>query len=154
MATIDNTSFDTAAKDSTKALTRVMVLHPVVCALSFVAFLFALGAGVCGALFASFLSALTFIIGVVVVACDFVLFSIIKRHVNNDGSGSKAKYDVGLWTALAALVCLFLGTIIVFFTCCSGRMHKNRSSRVVKEDGYAPPVTTRRRHFWQRRANY
>jgi hypothetical protein len=161
METIDKASYNTASIDTSKALTRVMILHPIACGLAFIAFLLALGAGVFGALLASFVSAITFIITIAAMACDFVLFGIVKDKVNNDGSGSHAYYSVGMWTILAAMILLFFATFIVFFTCFSARMHKNRASRHSKtgEAGYVDGPTTHqptstRRHFWQRRSRY
>jgi len=43
MSQIDGTTFSTAATDSSKALTRVMILHPIACGVAFIAFLLALG---------------------------------------------------------------------------------------------------------------
>lgn len=152
MSQIDQTTFDTAATDTTKALTRVMILHPIACALAFIAFLLALGAGVCGAIFASMVAAITWAITLVVMVTDFVLFGIIKNHVNKDGSGSHAFYTVGMWTILAAMIILFFATFIVLFTCLSSRMH--RQDRTTKEAGYNGTTTSTRRHFWQRRNRY
>ncbi|RDW62571.1 hypothetical protein BP5796_10873 [Coleophoma crateriformis] len=154
MAEADGTAFGSMSGDSTKALTRVMVLHPVGCGLAFIAFLFALGAGVFGALLASLVSALAFIITVVVMAVDFTIFGIIKNKVNKDGTGSRAYYSIGMWTTVAAMICLFLATFIVFFTCFSARMHKRRNTHSTKavDAGYPGGYTTTKRHFWQRRA--
>jgi hypothetical protein len=152
MSGIDHTTFDKAATDTTKALTRVMVLHPVACGLAFIAFLLALGAGFCGAIFASMVAAIAWLVTLVVMVTDFVLFGIIKRHVNNDGSGSHAYFSTGMWTILAAMIVLFFATFIVLFTCFSSRMH--RQDRTTKEAGYGGTTTTRRRHFWQRRSRY
>jgi len=148
---IDQTTFDKAGTNTSKALTRVMILHPIACGLAFIAFLLALGSGVCGAVFAAMVSAIAWVITVVVMATDFVAFGIIKRHVNNDGSGSKAEFSVGMWTILAAMILLFFATFIVLFTCFSSRMH--RQDRTTKEAGYGT-TTTRKRHFWQRRSRY
>jgi len=155
MAGIDHTTFNTASTDTTKALTRVMILHPVACGLAFIAFLMALGAGFCGAIFAAMVSAVTWLITLVAMACDFALFGIIKNHINKDGSGSHAYYSVGMWTILAAMICLFFGTFVVLFTCFSSRMHRNDRRNVKAGDaGYAAGPTTTRRHFWQRRSRY
>jgi len=157
METIDKVSYNTASIDTSKALTRVMILHPIACGLAFIAFLLSLGAGVFGALLASFVSAITFLITLAVMACDFVAFGIIKDKVNKDGSGSHAFYSVGMWTILAAMILLFFATFIVFFTCFSSRLHRNRSTHNTKrETGYidGPATTTTRRHFWQRRSRY
>jgi hypothetical protein len=56
------------------------------------------------------------------------MLQIIKNHVNSDGSGSHAYYSIGMWTTLAAMVLLFFGMILVFFTCCTER-RKNRGTR-------------------------
>jgi hypothetical protein len=151
MAGIDHTTFTTASEDSTKALTRVMILHPIACGLAFIAFLLALGAGFCGAILAASVAAITWVITLVVMATDFALFGIIKNHVNSDGSGSHAYYSVGMWTILAAMIILFFATFIVLFTCFSSRMHRQSTS---KEAGYANGTTTTRRRFWQRRNRY
>jgi hypothetical protein len=147
MAAIDGTGFSAASGDTADALTRVMILHPIACGLAFIAFLLAIGAGVIGSLFASLVSAVAFIITLVVMATDFVWAGIIKNAVNSDGTGSNAYYSVGMWTILAAMILLFLATIIIFVSCFRSR----RSNRTSKADGaYANGATTRRRHFWQR----
>jgi Na+/serine symporter len=155
MALIDGDNFNYAAAKSTKGLTRVMVLHPVACALAFLAFLSALGSGVCGALFASLISAVAWIVTVVVMAIDFTIFGIIKNHVNKDGTGNKAKYSVGMWTILAAMILLFFATFIVLFTCFSARRHKNDNVISKHGDaGYANGTTVHKRRFWQRKSAY
>lgn len=154
MTRIENTDFGSASENTSEGLTRVMVLHPVACALSFIAFLLALGSGFIGALFASIVSGLAFIVTVVVMATDFTLFGIVKNHINDDDSGSKAHYSTGMWTVLAAMVCLFLATFVVLFTCCSSRMHKKRDRQSHVEKGYVANGTSGRpvkRHFWQRK---
>jgi len=146
MAQIDGTGFSTASGDTADALTRVMILHPIACGLAFIAFLLALGAGVIGSILASMVSAVAFLVTLVVMATDFVWAGIIKNHVNSDGTGSHAYYSVGMWTILAAMIIQFFATFIVLFSCCSSR----RSTRTSKMDGaYGNGVTTRRR-FWQR----
>ncbi|KAH8601061.1 SUR7/PalI family-domain-containing protein [Bisporella sp. PMI_857] len=161
ISAIDQTRFNTASENTTKALTRVMVLHPICCGLAFIAFLLALGSGIVGSLLASIVSGLTFVLTLVVMATDFVLFGILKNHVNDkkdDQSGSKAEYYVGMWTVLAAMILLFFATFIVLFSCCSARRHKRNAVVTPKhhDAGYAtgPTVTTHKRRFWQRRNRY
>jgi hypothetical protein len=154
MAAIDDTSFNTASKDTTKALTRVMVLHPIVTGVSFIAFLIALGSGMCGSLFAAFIAAVTFLISLIVMATDFALFVIVRNHVNKDGSGSHATFSTGMWTMLVGTISLFLAFFFVLFSCCSARMHRQRGTS--KEGGYVDGVApaTRRGRFWPSRARY
>ncbi|KAL1855694.1 hypothetical protein VTK73DRAFT_8525 [Phialemonium thermophilum] len=145
ISSIDNTDFSHAARTSTRALTKVMILHPIACGIDFLAFVLALGAGVVGSLLASLVALVGFVVTVVVLITDFVLFAIVRRHVNHDDtSGAHAHYGPAAWTLLASAVCALLGTIVVFFTCCSARLHeRHRSSMAVKGDGY--PATRRRR---------
>ncbi|KAL3422728.1 pH-response regulator [Phlyctema vagabunda] len=159
MEDVDNTDFNSAAFQTTRGLTRVMILHPVAAVLAFVAFLLAAGSGIIGSLLASIVAALAWIVTLVVMATDFALFGIIKNHVNDDDSGSHAFYSVGMWLVLAAMILLFLATFIVLFSCFSARKAKRNSNRHTKAadagyiDGPATTTTTRR-HFWQRRTRY
>ena len=153
MSQVDGTTFSLAGGDTANALTRVMILHPIACGLAFIAFLLAFGAGFCGSLFASLVSAVTWVITVVVMATDFAGFGIIKNNVNNDGTGSHAYYSVGMWTVLAAMVCLFFATFLVLFSCCSARRHRTSKLDPAYSNG-GVATTARRRRFWQRSSRY
>lgn len=171
MAAIDGKRFDRKASSSADGLTRVMILHPIACGLAFIAFLLALGAGVFGSLLSAMVAGLAWILTLIVMAVDFSLFGvcsmsdvgevklnypvrhqIIKNHVNKDGSGSRAYYSTGMWTILAAMILLFLGTLIVLFTCFSARK-KTRATKTHADTGYdngysgTPTRTTRRKRF-------
>ncbi|KAI6082370.1 pali-domain-containing protein [Hypoxylon rubiginosum] len=149
---VDNVDFSNLSADTSKGLTRVMVLHPVAAGLSFIAFLLALGAGVLGSLLASLVSLVTFIVTLVVLVTDFVCFAIIRNEVNNasNSNGARAEWGAATWTMLVAAICNLLATVIVFFTCCSTRMHRRRETRRAKDvpEGYGTPVRQRRRRFW------
>lgn len=151
MKQVDNTHFSSDAADSARALTKVMILHPIACGLNFIAFLLAIGAGVVGSLLASLVAALAFIVTAVILIIDFILFGIVKHDVDNDGTGASAHYAAAAWTILVAGICSLLGAIVVFFTCCSARLHRRRNGMGTKnevvQDGYAPPTTRRRRWF-------
>ena len=156
MAAIQDTDFNDAQENTSKALTRVMVLHPVATGLSFIAFLLALGSGFIGAIAAAIVSTLSFIVTVVVLATDFTLFGIVRNKVNDMGDGRTATWGAGIWTLLAALVMLFLATVIVLLTCCSSRLHKKRASRGAahSDKPYTTTTRTTKRRFWQRRSRY
>lgn len=147
MASVEGTDFGTASADTAKGLTRVMILHPIATGLAFIGFVLALGAGVVGSFLASLVSFITFIVTVVALICDFVAFGIVKDKVNNDSSGSDASFSVAIWTILGSAVCSLLATVIVFFTCCSARLHRGRAMRS-KGEFNAHPAATRRRRFW------
>ncbi|KAI2467407.1 pali-domain-containing protein [Annulohypoxylon bovei var. microspora] len=140
-------SFSDAATDSAKALTRVMILHPIATGLVFIAFLFAAGAGVVGSFLGSLVALLAFLVTLVALICDFVAFAIVKNEINNADNGSSATWGAATWTILASAICSFLATFVVFFTCCSARMHRRREVRVKDvPEGYGTPA--RRRWRW------
>lgn len=126
MAEIDGEDLSNISEGTTAALTRVMILHPIACGFAFIAFLLACGSGIVGSFAGAMVALLAWILTLVALAVDFSLFGIIHHHVNNDGSGSKAYFGIGMWTLLAAFVCLFIGMIVVFFTCCANRREKRR----------------------------
>lgn len=125
MSAIDGTQFSDYAEDTTRVLTRVMILHPIACGLNFIAFLLALGAGVLGSLFASLVALIAFLATAIACIIDFVLFSIIRSNVNdNERAGSDASYGAAAWTTLVSAVCSLVGAVVVFFACCSARLHR------------------------------
>ncbi|KAK0635631.1 pali-domain-containing protein [Bombardia bombarda] len=149
MNQVDGTDFSDYASDTTRALTKAMVLHPIACGLNFIAFLLALGAGLVGSFLASMVALLAFLVTVVIMIIDFVMFSIVRSNVNDDNTGANAHYGPAAWTILAAAICSLLGTIIVFFTCCSARLHKRRQTALpVTKGDYGAPVAARRRRWF------
>ncbi|KAK5114126.1 hypothetical protein LTR62_002696 [Meristemomyces frigidus] len=137
MAQIDGTQFTEAAAGTADSLTRVMVLHPVSCGLAFVAFLCSLGAGVIGSLIGALAALAAWVLVIVSLAVDFTIFGLVHRHVNNDGSGSSAKFGPAIWLLVASLITLLLGMLLVFFTCCAARREK-RNGAMTKNEGYPP----------------
>ncbi|KAH6985985.1 actin cortical patch SUR7/pH-response regulator pali [Ilyonectria sp. MPI-CAGE-AT-0026] len=125
---VDGTEFSNASENTSKALTRVMVLHPVATGLCFIAFILCLGAGTLGSFVASLVSALACLVTVVVLACDFVAFGIIKRKVNDSSTGSSASWSAGIWLVLVSAILALAATVVVFFTCCAGRSRRRRES--------------------------
>ncbi|KAJ6443187.1 pali-domain-containing protein [Purpureocillium lavendulum] len=151
MSNIAGTDYSSAAENTSKGLTRVMVLHPVATGLCFIAFLLCLGTGICGALTATFFSLLSFVVTVVAMICDFVAFSIIKHEINDDDR-ARAYWGPGIWLMLVAAILTLAAAVIVFITCCAGRSKKRRQTTHAKE-GFTEPAAGRRR-FWQRRGRY
>ncbi|KAI1497823.1 actin cortical patch SUR7/pH-response regulator pali [Biscogniauxia marginata] len=130
-------TFSDAATATSRALTRVFVLHPIATGLAFVSFLLAAGAGFIGSLLASLGSLLTFVVVVVALVCDFVGLAIVRGKVNDDGgvfagSGASASWGSAAWTILVAAICCLIASVVLFFTCCSARIHGRREARAVK----------------------
>jgi len=141
----EGTQFSGYAADTTRGLTKVMILHPIAAGVTFIAFMLSLGAGMVGSFLAALVALAAFVITVVVLITDFVLFSILKNNVNDHNAGSQAYYSTAMWTLLAAAILILIGTIVVFFTCCSARLHKRRHGAVKTDPAYVAPTTTRRR---------
>ena len=151
--------FSSATTKAARTLTKIMILHPIAAGVAFLAFLLALGAGVIGSFLGSLVSLVAFVIAAVVLITDFVLFSIVRKHINNtssilgnnnsSSSSTHAKYGVALWLLLAAAICSLIGTVVVFLSCCSGRLHSSRNvSHHKGEPAYAAPARTRRGRFF------
>lgn len=104
-----------------------MVLHPIACSLSFLAFQLSLGAGVVGSLAGASIAFVAWILTIIAMAVDFTIFGIIRTHVRDDDSLTRAYYGSAIWLLVAAFVLLLLGMIIVFFTCCSAHREKSKN---------------------------
>jgi len=149
MSNIDGTDFSDYADDTTTGLTKAMILHPIACGLNFIAFLLALGSGFVGSLLASLIALLAFLTTAVAVIIDFVLFSVVKSNINdNDNGGSHAYYGAAAWTTLVAAICSLVGAVVVFLTCCSGRLHKRRNAGVPAHKAEYVEAPRRRRRFF------
>jgi hypothetical protein len=125
-----STTFSDSATDSTRIMTRIMILHPIATGLSFIGAVLGAFSGRLGSFVASMIALLSFFVALVALVCDFVLFSILKRNINDSPSDMTASYSVGIWTLLAGTVCTLLASIILFFTCCFGRSRSRKPNTV------------------------
>ena len=73
---LQGTVFSRAAADSVDGLTHVMILHPIACAIAFLAFALSLGAGVVGSILGALVAFVAWVLTVVVMAIDFSLFGV------------------------------------------------------------------------------
>lgn len=126
---VTDLSVSDAAHDTARALTKVMVLHPIATGLAFISFLLGVGAGVLGSFFAALGALLTFLVVLVVLITDFVSFAIIKSAVNDSNTNVSASWGAAAWTTLVAAILSLLASIILLFTCCSARLHRRRERR-------------------------
>ncbi|KAH6609578.1 hypothetical protein Trco_002924 [Trichoderma cornu-damae] len=123
-------TFSKSDRDSTRILTRVLVLHPVAAGLTFLAFLLCLGTSFLGSFVASLFSALALVATIIALASDFAGFEIIKHAVNTRGpSNLEAHWGPAVWCIVAAGALTLIATVLIFVTCCAGRVKKSRSRR-------------------------
>ena len=73
---VEGVSLDSSATNVANGLTGAMVLHPVACGITFLAFLVSLGAGVIGSLAGFAIAAIAWVLTLVVMAIDFTLFAV------------------------------------------------------------------------------
>ncbi|KKA26593.1 hypothetical protein TD95_005417 [Thielaviopsis punctulata] len=150
MRNLTDVSFGDYEEDTTEALTRVMVLHPVCVALCFLTFLISfLSSTVIGSVISSGMALLSFLITGIAIISDFVLFTIIRKNVNSEKDGGNAYFSSALWTALVAEICLLFGMIIVLLACCTNRMHKRRAAAKAEQTSIGAPAPKKK--FWQRK---
>lgn len=76
IGSLQGTVFSRAAADSVDGLTHVMILHPIACAIAFLAFALSLGAGVVGSVLGALVAFVAWVLTVVVMAIDFSLFGV------------------------------------------------------------------------------
>ncbi|GAW16237.1 hypothetical protein ANO14919_056600 [Xylariales sp. No.14919] len=139
-------SFSDHAHDTARALTKVMILHPIATGLAFISFFLALGAGFVGSFLAALGAFITFLVVLVVLITDFVSFAIVRSAVNDSSDSVVASYGAASWTTLvAAILCLF-ASVILLFTCCSARLHRRRESRY--RDSKIPVSSPPRRRWF------
>lgn len=123
-------------------LTGALILHPIAtgsslflllssrktltikgCAgVTFFAFLVAALSNRLGFLFSALIASIAWLIVLVTLIIDFVIFGAIKSHVNSSGTaGVSAAYGVAVWLTVAAFVSLFFGTLTTCFSCVTNR---------------------------------
>ncbi|KAL6878765.1 pali domain-containing protein [Trichoderma novae-zelandiae] len=134
LSQVSSLSFSKSDRDGFRILTKVMILHPIAAGLTFLAFLLCLGTSFVGSFIASLFSALAFVATVIAMACDFAGLEIIKHAVNTRGPDNvKARWGPAIWCILVAAALTLIATILVFITCCAGRV-KNRRTRRSKAE--------------------
>jgi len=135
-----------------------MVLHPIACGLSFIAFLLAIGSGFFGAIFAAGVATLSLMVTVVVLATDITMFTLVRNKVNDMNDGRNVQWGTGFYTLIVAMIVLFIAVVVVVATCCSSRMHERKNRRRTVDDKYnghhQQTTTYTKRRFWQRRSRY
>ncbi|KAG8818153.1 hypothetical protein FRC17_010920 [Serendipita sp. 399] len=113
---------NTLGTQALKALTYVLILHPVAAFFALVACLF----GFCGAGFSrigtilmSLCAALATLITLVVWVVDMSLWGIVRNRIRGHGPpGSTANYGNANWLVLGAVVALLLGFCTAAFGSC------------------------------------
>ncbi|KAM3425735.1 hypothetical protein BST61_g7668 [Cercospora zeina] len=141
MANNLNIPYQDVSSGTSDALTRVMVLHPIACGVSFIAFLLSIGGGVIASLAGALAAGFAWVLVLIVMATDFTLFGIVRHHVNDNGfSVARASFGDALWLLVASFVLLLGGMGIVLFTCCVARREKKRKGRREKEIASTVPV--------------
>jgi hypothetical protein len=121
MERVDHSNFNSISGGTSDAFTRIMVLHPIACGVTFIAFLVSIAGGLVGSLAGALTAFVAWILTIVVLATDFTLFGVVRNHINHDKTDTKAYFGSAMWMLVASFMMLGLGMAIVFFTCCAAR---------------------------------
>jgi hypothetical protein len=134
---VDSSKYSTAV---IKGLTYTLVLHPIALAACVLTLLTGILAN-CGDLslkcLNSVFSSLASVVTLIATGCDFALFVIAEKRINNV-NGASASLGNALWMTLIAWICIFLSS---FFFCCGssgrgngGSSRKNNKNRDEYDD--------------------
>jgi len=130
-----------------KGLTYTMVLHPIAAGIALIAMLVALTTNVCLDICGSLISFFSFLVCLVALICDSVLWITARSRINSDLSGSPASLSNCYWMVVAATISLFIASLTV----CLGSARARRQKRARDSANYGPaPVMSEKRHWWQR----
>lgn len=96
-----------------------------------------------GSLAGALAAAFAWVLVLIVMATDFTTFGIVKHQVNENGFNLvTASFGDAIWLLVASFILLFVGMLIVLFTCCVSRREKKRKERRDKEIASTEPVGT------------
>ncbi|KAJ6463416.1 pali-domain-containing protein [Mycena sanguinolenta] len=118
-------SFSGAKATSLHGLTEGFILHPIAAGIAGIAFLLAVCSHRLGYLFASAVAFIAFLVSLVVMIIDFIVFGAVKDHV--DHNGGTAKWGNAIWMVLAATIVLFFASIATCFACVTARRRRRTS---------------------------
>jgi uncharacterized membrane protein len=125
---VDDADFSRGRADTTEALTRVFILHPIGTGILAIAFLLSLLPGsTITSILAALVSAVAFIVNAVAVIVTFVVINLLLGEVR-EGTGN-GRYGNAVWISLVAAALSLIATILLLFTCCAGRRRRARENR-------------------------
>ncbi|KAK2625872.1 hypothetical protein QTJ16_005184 [Diplocarpon rosae] len=155
MTEISGATYDEDDEEHVKRLTRAMILHPVGCGVAFLAFLFAIASAFFGSFIPTLLSAIAWLISLIVTACDFAAFEMVKKKIKVDGSGNKAHLAIGIWMVLTAMLIMFMATVVVLIAFFQGWRQQHDGAGAGEGGckhtaGHVTTAAPPKRRFWQR----
>jgi len=141
-----------------RGLTYALVLHPIAAGVTLIAMIVSLTTNVCLDICGSLIAFFAFLVCLVALIVDSVLFITARNRINSNVAGSPASLSNCYWMVVTATVSLLLAAITVCFGSARARRNKRaRDSTSGANYGYAAPANpamTEKRHFWQRKSQY
>lgn len=107
--------------------TKALVLHPIACIISFISFLIAAFSNKFGFIFASLAAVLAFVMTIVCLVLDFIIFAGIY-NITKNVKDTKAQFGIALWFVIIAAAALLLGQLFIFFQCCCGKSRREKEA--------------------------
>ncbi|BGP29409.1 hypothetical protein JCM10296v2_001148 [Rhodotorula toruloides] len=119
------------AENAIEATTKALILHPIACGVSFLAFLIAAVSDRLGFICAALIAFVAMLCAAVAMVLDIVLFYVLKAYLekNNIGSLVSVSYSVGTWTTVTAFCCLFIGMFFTLCACITDRRRRRRDEK-------------------------
>jgi len=123
------------------AWTRGLAVHPVACAVTFIALLFSFSQHITLTLVASLVSFLAAVLTLIAFAIDIALYVYFKNQMGNLGFGGQTTAGPGFWLTFVS----FLLLLVAGCTVCFGRRRDRMSGATA-----SPPVTSPKTKFFSR----
>ncbi|KAF3908132.1 hypothetical protein ABW21_db0209206 [Orbilia brochopaga] len=114
---IDGTKFFDNNK-GINSLTKVMILHPICAATSFLACLFSIRSGYILSIASMTLTFVSWVMAVVSMGIEWHIFIIVHEHVTSSevGGGSRARFGAALWCLTVVVILLTFAAAVLMFT--------------------------------------
>lgn len=136
-------------------LTYALILHPIAAAITLIAIIVSLTNNIVLDVIGSLVSFFAFLVCLVALIIDSVLFVTARHRINDAVPGSPASLGSAFWMVIAATILLLLAAFTVCFG--SARARRERRDRRALDTAYPAqnaPVMTQKRRFWQRNQAY
>ncbi|KAF9228114.1 pali-domain-containing protein [Gyrodon lividus] len=116
--------------------TRGLAIHPVACAVTFVALLLSFSQHITVTLIASLVSFLAALITLIAFAIDIALYAYFKNEMGNLGFGSQTITGPGFWLTFVSFILLLLAGCTV----CFGRRRDRMSAATTSYPMSSPKI--------------
>ncbi|GAA5976661.1 hypothetical protein JCM5350_006713 [Sporobolomyces pararoseus] len=129
---------DETAQDSLRSVTKAFVLHPLSCGITFVSFIVTASQRYLGHLIVTLVTILAFVTTLATLIVDIVFFFVAKDRIEaqSDRLAVHVSFSTGTWLTVTALICEFVGILVIAFVVISERRRKRRGTENYERDSH------------------